>query len=99
MPSRRALEEFLEADAHALGGMLRRGTSPHFYRLNSAICELMDEWSMVQFLPLDPRDPDTIEIVLAQVDNAIQYHDDVETRMAEGADEGDEDGDHASFDS
>ena len=84
LPTRRALEEFLEADAHALGGMLRKGTSPNFYRLNTAICELMDEWSMVQFLPNDPRDPDTIELILAQVDNAIQYHDDVEPRTQDG---------------
>lgn len=89
LPSRRALEEFLEADAHALGGMLRRGTSPAFYRLNAAFCELMDEWSMVQFLPLDPRDPDTIELILAQVDNAIQYHDDVEPRIPGDNDDND----------
>ena len=92
LPSRRALEEFLEADGHALSDMLRKGTAPSFYRLNSAICELMDEWSMVQFLPLDPRDPDTIEQILAQVDNAIQYHDDVEPRTQDG-DEDDRDGD------
>ena len=29
LPSRRALEEFLEADARALGDMLKRGTSPN----------------------------------------------------------------------
>ena len=91
LPSRRSLEEFLEADAHALGGMLRKGTSPSFYKLNAAICELMDEWSMVQFLPVDPSDPDTIEIVLAQIDTATQYHDDVEPKTQDG-DEDETDG-------
>jgi hypothetical protein len=90
LPSRRRLEDFLEADATALGEMLREGTSPTFYRLNNAICELMDEWSMVQFLPLDPRDSDTIDLILAQVDNAIQYHDDVEPREG-GQDQPDDD--------
>lgn len=98
LPSRHALEEFLEADAHALSHMLRKGTSPAFYRLNSAICELMDEWSMVQFLPVDPTDTDTIEIVLAQIDNAVQYHDDVEPRTHDGDEDGVDgnlgDGDH-----
>ena len=83
LPSRKHLDEFLEADASALGEMLQRGTSPKFYKLNAAICEMLDEWSMVQFLPLDPRDPDTVDIILAQVDNAIQYHDDVEPKTAE----------------
>lgn len=41
----------------------------------------MDEWSMVQFLPCDPGDTDTIEQILVQVDTAIQYHDDVEPRL------------------
>ena len=85
LPSRKHLDEFLEADAGALSHMLQRNTSPAFHRLNSAICEMLDEWSMVQFLPLDPRDPDTIEIILSQVDNAIQYHDDVEPRMDDDA--------------
>ena len=35
---------------------------------------------MVQFLPLDPRDTDSIDEILAQVDNAIQYHEDVEPK-------------------
>lgn len=83
LPSRRALDTFLEADAAELSHMLQRGTSPKFYKLNSAICELVDEWNMVQFLPLNPKEPDTIEIILGQIDNAIQYHDDVEPRTAD----------------
>ena len=83
LPSRKHLEEFLEADAGALGELLRKGTSPSFYKLNTAICTMLDEWSMVQFLPLDPRDEDTVEIILAQVDNTIQYHDDIEPKTAD----------------
>ena len=92
LPSRRHLDEFLEADATALGHMLQKGTSPAFYKLNASICEMLDEWSMVQFLPLDPRDPDSIEIILAQVDNAIQYHDDVEPKTADDEDVDEDEG-------
>ena len=92
LPSRKHLEEFLEADASALGDLLHKGTSPAFYKLNSAICEMLDEWSMVQFLPLDPRDEDTVEIILAQVDNTIQYHDDVEPKTADDNEEDPEEG-------
>ena len=91
LPSKRALDEFLDADADALQAQLNEGTRPAFLRLNSAICELISEWSMVQFLPLDPTDEDSIDQILAQVDNAIQYHDDVEPMTAE--DDGTEDPD------
>ena len=93
LPSRRALDEFLDADADSLQSQLNEGTRPEFLRLNSAICELISEWSMVQFLPLDPTDTDSIDQILAQVDNAIQYHDDVEPMTAEdeGMDDPDDD--------
>lgn len=95
LPSRGSLEEFLEADGEALAGMLHRGTSPAFHRLNGAICNLIDEWSMVQFMPLDPRDTDTIDMILAQIDTAIQYYDDVEPR--EGRDDDDGDGNAGEY--
>ena len=73
------------------GGSAGIGASTACTRcFNAAICELVDEWSMVQFMPLDPRDPDSIDLILAQIDNAIQYHDDVEPKVA--PDDADADG-------
>ena len=92
LPNRRALDEFLDADVSMLRQRLDSGTRPAFARLNSAICELLEDWSMVQFLPCDPRNTDTIDIILAQVDHSIQYHDDVEPRTQDD-EEGDDDGD------
>lgn len=43
------------------------GTRPQFYKLNNAICNLIDEWNMVQFLPLNPKDMDSLDIILQQV--------------------------------
>merc|ERR1712032_591770 len=68
-------------------------TRPELYRLNAAICELIDDWSMVQFLPSDPRDSDTIDQILAQMDHATQYHEDVEPRIAEDDDCGKDEAD------
>jgi hypothetical protein len=45
----------------------------------------------VQFLPLDPKDSETIDLILQQIDNAVQYHDDVEPREPK-ADDADDDG-------
>ena len=54
-----------------------------------SICELLEDWSMVQFLPLDPRDTDSVDEILAQIDNALQYHEDVEPRDPDERDEDD----------
>jgi len=72
-----------------LRSRLDEGTRPAFLRLNSAICELLEDWSMVQFLPLDPRDTDSVDEILAQIDNALQYHEDVEPRDPDERDEDD----------
>jgi hypothetical protein len=38
----------------------------------------IDEYSLVQFEGLDRDDPDSVSIVLAQIDNAIQFGEDQE---------------------
>eukprot|EP00967_Tisochrysis_lutea_P013547 scaffold15134_cov34-Tisochrysis_lutea.AAC.4 len=98
LPSRRILEEFLEADASSLRERLDAGTRPAFFRLNSSICELLEDWSMVQFLPLDPRDTDSIDEILAQVDSALQYHEDVEPRDPDNPNEDDPDDEEEAYD-
>ena len=56
-------------------------------RLTDAICQLLEDYSMVSFLPLDRRDEDSIDHVLATCDHAVQYGEDLEVR---GADENDD---------
>lgn len=41
----------------------------------------IDEYSLVNFEGLDRDDPDSVAIVLAQIDNAIQYGEDLETQI------------------
>lgn len=47
-------------------------------RLNQSIGELIDEYSMVSFVPLDPNDDDSITYILSSIDHAIQYGEDLE---------------------
>ena len=47
--------------------------------------------------PLDPKDEDTIDLILAQIDNAIQYHDDVEPRTTDDEVPDEDDGGDADF--
>lgn len=55
-------------------------------RLTEAICSLLDDYSMVSFIPLNVRDEDSIDHVLAHVDHTIQYGEDLEVRGADEAD-------------
>lgn len=59
-----------------------------WHKLTEAICSLLDDYSMVGFIPLNINDEDSIAHVLATVDHAIQYGEDLEVR---GADYDDDD--------
>mmetsp|Transcript_23027 Transcript_23027/g.48033 ORF Transcript_23027/g.48033 Transcript_23027/m.48033 type:complete len:303 (-) Transcript_23027:28-936(-) len=55
-------------------------------RLTDALCQLLEDYSMVSFIPLNIQDEDSIQHVLATADHAIQYGEDLEVRAAEGND-------------
>lgn len=59
-------------------------------KLTEAICSLLDDYSMVGFIPLNINDEDSIAHVLATVDHAIQYGEDLEVKGADYDDGGDE---------
>jgi len=54
------------------------GTS--FQKLNRAVGQLIDDFSMVSFLKLDAQDEDSVGAVLSYIDDAIQYHEAQEPR-------------------
>ncbi|KAI9758502.1 MAG: ATP binding protein [Lichina confinis] len=62
----------------ATPGNLMRGTS--FKRLNRAVAQLIDDFSMVSFLKLDVQDEESLGAILSYVDDAIQYHEAQEPR-------------------
>lgn len=45
-----------------------------FKRLNRAVAELIDSFSMVSFLKLDVQKEDSVGAILSFIDDAIQYH-------------------------
>lgn len=59
LPSRVALDDFLEADTSTLADRLHSGTRPQFYKLNGAICGLIEEWNVTPagLVPAAPRRP------------------------------------------
>lgn len=66
-PPQGALEKWLMPDARLLGRRLQDATGPAFARLNRAVLQLIDDWSMVSFQPLDYSDEDSMAYVLSQV--------------------------------
>ena len=76
-----ALNEYLIPEASGLAKELDKNTSPGFRRLNRAVAQLMDEWSMVAFVALDYSDEESIGDVLAQIDHSIQWGEDADVKI------------------
>lgn len=57
---------------------MMRGAS--FKRLNKAVAQLIDSFSMVSYLKLDVQDEDSVGSILSYIDDAIQYHEAQEPR-------------------
>jgi GTPase SAR1 family protein len=56
------------------------------HRLTESICSLIDDYSMISFIPLNLKDEDSIDHVLSTVDHTIQYGEDLEVRGVERED-------------
>ncbi|KAI0815387.1 GPN-loop GTPase 3 like protein [Xylaria sp. FL0064] len=51
---------------------LMRGTG--FRRLNKAVADLIESFSMISYLKLDVQDEDSVGAILSYIDDCIQYH-------------------------
>lgn len=95
--ARKQIHKFLEPD---LCEYLDEGSgawaSEKFKRLSKSISDLVDDYSLVRFLPLDRSEDDSVDAVLAQVDSALQYGEDEEPREPRDEDAGN-DGDFDNF--
>lgn len=56
------------------------GFSKNHRMLTERIANIMDSYSMVSFIPLNLEDEDSIADLLLQVDNAIQYGEDLDVK-------------------
>lgn len=56
-------------------------------RLTNSICDLLDDYTMVSYCPLNINDEESMDHVLAMVDSTIQYGEDLEVHGADGDDE------------
>lgn len=59
------------ADPQDKGALMRGGG---FRRLNRAVANLIENFSMVNYLKLDVQDEDSVGAILSYIDDCIQYH-------------------------
>ncbi|PKA64999.1 hypothetical protein AXF42_Ash011601 [Apostasia shenzhenica] len=79
--SKKDLNNYLEPEATVLLSELNLHMAPQYAKLNKALAELVDEFSMVSFVPLDLRKESSIQYVLSMIDNCIQYGEDAEVKV------------------
>jgi GTPase SAR1 family protein len=68
------LKQFLRGDTGVYEAA--KGTNPKLNRLNEAIVRLVEDFGMVEFLPLDASDRDTVETILSYIDDCTQWAED-----------------------
>lgn len=79
--NKKDIEDFLNPEPQVLLSVLNQRMAPQFSKLNKALIELVDEYNMVSFVPLDLRKESSIRYVLAQIDNCIQYGEDADVKV------------------
>ncbi|KAJ8913629.1 hypothetical protein NQ315_007346 [Exocentrus adspersus] len=82
--ARKRLDRFLEPDPHSILGNIEpsgRLTFNNKYRkLTETIGKIIEDYSLVRFIPLNLKDHESISDVLLTIDNVIQFGEDQDTR-------------------
>ncbi|VDI27608.1 uncharacterized protein MGAL_10B067716 [Mytilus galloprovincialis] len=80
--AKKDLERYLEPDLPVLLNEEFDDSkfSNKFKKLNTAIASVIEDYSLVKFVPLDMSEEDSITDLLLQIDNAIQYGEDLEPK-------------------
>lgn len=76
----KTIHEMLESDPVQLIEECRTYMPARYRRLNEAICSLLEEYSLVSFVPLNITDEESIGAVSMVIDNTIQYGENLEPK-------------------
>ncbi|KZO93274.1 hypothetical protein CALVIDRAFT_546743 [Calocera viscosa TUFC12733] len=74
------IDRYMEADPLLLVDEPHSRTNPKFHGLSQAIVQLIEDHNMVQFLPLDVTDEDSLQGILEHIDYMLQYGEDEEPK-------------------
>jgi GPN-loop GTPase len=76
--ARGRLKQFLKGDTSMYEAT--EGMNPKYNRLSEAIVRLVEDFGMVEFLPLDVSDRETVETILSYIDDCTQWAEDQEPK-------------------
>ncbi|VVD02145.1 GPN-loop GTPase 3 [Leptidea sinapis] len=91
--ARKQLDHYLDPDPHILLSDMRNVQSrwhEKYRKLTEAIGDVIENFSLVRFYPLNIKDEESIENILITIDNIIQYGEDADVKVRD-FDEPDED--------
>ncbi|XP_018328666.1 GPN-loop GTPase 3 isoform X2 [Agrilus planipennis] len=84
--AKKQLDRFLEPDSHAILGDIELRTTrfnEKHQRLTEAIGRLVEDYSLVRFIPLNLKDNENVADVLLTIDNVIQFGEDQDVKVKE----------------
>ncbi|XP_039260373.2 GPN-loop GTPase 3-like [Styela clava] len=81
--SKRDLQKFLDPEMQnlLLADMCDTYHDKKYQKLTESLCQIIDDYSMVRFLPLDRSDEESINIILQHIDTAMQFSEDQPVRV------------------
>lgn len=74
------LHRYLYPDPSLLEELLSATTPVKFYRLNKALVQLIDEYDMVNFFPVNIKKESSLEKIMLQIEFATQYSENLEPK-------------------
>ncbi|KAK9141501.1 hypothetical protein Syun_010901 [Stephania yunnanensis] len=89
--NKKDIEDYLNPDSRVLLSELNANMAPQFEKLNKALLEMVDDYNMVSFMPLDLRKETSIRYILSQIDYSIQYGEDADVKVRDYDPEDNED--------
>lgn len=96
--AKKEIERYLDPDIRGILADGREGYfDQKFQKLTKALGSVVDDFSLVQFLPLNRSDEDSIDVVLNTIDCSIQYGEDLEPREAPELPDDDDDAADSGF--
>ncbi|XP_011292575.1 GPN-loop GTPase 3 isoform X2 [Musca domestica] len=81
--AKKQLDKYLDPDARALLGDVTEESAwgRQHRKLSAAIGSLIEDFSLVRFVPMNVDDEESIQDLLLQIDNVIQYGEDADVKV------------------
>ena len=78
--SKSELNRFLNPESTLLNGQVDSTTNPSFHELNKSLVRLIEDFSIVQFLPLKSSSSRSLKTTLSNIDDITQWAEDQEPK-------------------